>query len=310
MAKYLVTGGAGFIGSHLTRALLARGDSVVVLDNLSTGKRENVPRTVRLVVGDILNDALVGRLLQDVDGCFHLAAVASVQRSVEDWVGTHRINLTGAINIFNAARLRRIPVVYASSAAVYGNPRKLPVDEDVARTPLTAYGADKYGCELHALVAGATFGIPSVGLRFFNVYGPGQDPSSPYSGVISIFANRLANGLPISIHGDGSQVRDFVHVEDVVQHLVAAIRIASASAPVLNVCTGRPTSILELARLMKRLLKSESEIGHGEARPGDIRVSLGCPRRATIALGVTAKREIEQSLGWIVADAAPPALAA
>lgn len=310
MAKYLVTGGAGFIGSHLVRALLARGDNVVVLDNLSTGRQENVTRGAKLVVGDILSRTIVNRLMQDVDGCFHLAAVASVQKSVEDWSGTHRINLTGTINLLDAARTRGVPMVYASSAAVYGNPHKVPTDEGVAKIPLTAYGADKYGCELHAHVAGVTFGVPSTGLRFFNVYGPGQDPSSPYSGVISIFADRMSKGLPIKIYGDGCQVRDFVHVEDVVRHLMAAINVASASAPVLNVCTGRPTSILELAKVMKQLLRSDSEIVHAEARAGDIRVSLGCARRATLALGVSADLEIGSGLGWIAGDARPALMAA
>lgn len=300
MSKYLVTGGAGFIGSHLAKALVAKGHSVVILDNLSTGRRDKVPQGAKLVVGDILNPTLVDRLMKDVDGCFHLAAIASVQRSVEDWSGTHRVNLTGTINIMNAARITRAPVVYASSAAIYGDQTRYPINEDCPRTPVTAYGADKLGCELHAVVAGTTFGAPTAGLRFFNVYGPGQDPHSPYSGVISIFGQRLASGLPVTIFGNGRQVRDFVHVSDVVRHLIASLGIASASAPVLNVCTGRPTSIESLAKLMREMLGSSSEISYAPARAGDIRVSLGCPRRATMALGVSADVQIEDGLHWIV----------
>ena len=310
MAKYLVTGGAGFIGSHLAKALLAKGNDVVVLDNLSTGRREKVPKGARLVVGDILDSALVQKLMAGVDGCFHLAAIASVQRSVEDWSGTHRVNLTGTINLLDAARAARIPVIYASSAAVYGDQTRFPIVEEATKVPATAYGADKLGCELHAAVAGATFGAPTAGFRFFNVYGPGQDPHSPYSGVISIFAERLARNQPITIFGDGRQVRDFVHVSDVVRHLIAALDVAAPSAPVFNVCTGRPTSIEQLARLMHGLLGSRSEIVMAPARAGDIRVSLGSPRRATDALGISADCQIEEGLGWLVAESAKIPLAA
>ena len=295
MANYLVTGGAGFIGSHLANALLAKGHGVTVLDDLSTGHRHNLPANARLVVGDILDAPLVQRLMAEADGCFHLAAIASVQRSVEDWSGTHRVNLTGTINILDAARARRVPVVYASSAAIYGDQVRFPIREDAPRAPATAYGADKLGCELHAAVAGG-FGVPTAGLRFFNVYGPRQDPKSPYSGVISIFADRLSRGQPITIFGDGNQVRDFVHVSDVVRHLVEAMRVASPQAPVFNVCTGKPTSIQALARTVRDLLGATAEIKWAPARPGDIRASLGCPRAATEALGTAATVSIEDGL--------------
>jgi len=295
MANYLVTGGAGFIGSHLANALLANGHAVTVLDDLSTGHRHNLPLRARLVVGDIQDAPLVGRLMEEADGCFHLAAIASVQRSVEDWAGTHRVNLTGTINILDAARARRVPVVYASSAATYGEQVQFPIRETAPRAPTTAYGADKLGCELHAAVAGG-FGVPTAGLRFFNVYGPRQDPKSPYSGVISIFADRLARGLPITIFGDGNQVRDFVYVSDVVRHLVEAMRIASPQAPVFNVCTGKPTSIQALAGTLRDLLGAPADIQWADARPGDIRASLGCPKAATAALGVAATVSIEDGL--------------
>lgn len=296
MAKYLVTGGAGFIGSHLATSLIAKGHAVVVLDNLSTGKRSNLPAGARLIVGDIVDAAAVQEAMRDVDGCFHLAAIASVQRSVEDWSGTHRVNLTGSINVMDAARSRLIRVVYASSAAVYGDQNRFPITEDAPLRPTTAYGADKLGCELHAAVAGTAFGVPTAGLRFFNVYGPRQDPSSPYSGVISVFADRLSRGMPIMIFGDGRQVRDFVHVSDVVRHLIAALRVASAEAPVFNVCTGDPNSIETLAKVIRAIVGSDTEIGHAPARIGDIRVSLGSPVRATAALGVEANVTLEVGL--------------
>ncbi|MFO1081036.1 MAG: NAD-dependent epimerase/dehydratase family protein [Reyranellaceae bacterium] len=299
MAKYVVTGGAGFIGSHLAAALVAKGNEVTVLDNLSTGHRRKVPAGARLVVGDILDRTLVETLLAEADGCFHLAAIASVQKSVEDWAGTHRVNLTGTVNILDAARARRLPVAYASSAAVYGDQNRFPITEDSVKTPTTAYGADKLGCELHAAVAG-TFGVPTAGLRFFNVYGLGQDPGSPYSGVISIFADRLARHEPVKIFGNGKQVRDFVHVSDVVRHLIAALGAASEAAPVFNVCTGDPTSIEGLARTLKMLLASEGEIAWGPERQGDIRVSLGCPRRAIAGLGVSSRVSLEEGLRSLV----------
>jgi len=287
MATYLVTGGAGFIGSHLCDALLRRGDSVRVLDDLSTGSRDNLSAAVMLIEGDIAEPAVMAAALQGVDGCFHLAAIASVQKGVTDWVGTHRTNLTGTITLFEAIRRGgTIPVVYASSAAVYGDAAVVPIGEDTERRPLSAYGADKYGCELHARVAGHVHGIPTTGLRFFNVYGPRQDPRSPYSGVISIFCQRVAAGEPIDIFGDGQQTRDFICVDDVVAALVSAMRQASTQAPVFNVCTGVPTSVLDLARLIARLSGRPVDIRHQPARPGEIRHSTGRPERVRAELGL------------------------
>ena len=227
MAFWLVTGGCGFIGSHLVDALLARGDKVRVLDDLSTGRRSNLPDGVEVVVGDVADAKTVAQAMAGVDGCFHLAAVASVQRGNEDWLGTHRVNLTGTIAVFDAARTCNrkgpVPVVYASSAAVYGDNPNMPLDESAATAPLSAYGADKLGCELHGRVAWQVHKVPSTGFRFFNVYGPRQDPKSPYSGVIAIFADKVAENRQITVNGDGGQVRDFVYVADVVRHLVAAM---------------------------------------------------------------------------------------
>ncbi len=201
MPAYLVTGGAGFIGSHLCDALVARGDRVRVLDDLSTGHRENLPDGVEFIQGDIAVPATAQAAMVGMDGCFHLAAIASVERGVTDWTGTHRVNLSGTITLFDAIRRSdtRIPVVYASSAAVYGDAQTVPIAEDSHKNPLSAYGADKLGCELHAKVASHVHGIPTCGFRFFNVYGPRQDPRSPYTGVISIFCERIGRGVPIVI---------------------------------------------------------------------------------------------------------------
>ena len=208
MAHYLVTGGCGFIGSHLCAALVARGDRVRVLDDLSTGSRANLAPGAGLVVGDVADPAVVQGAMQGVDGCFHLAAIASVERAVREWLATHRVNLSATIGVFDAARaVGPVPVVYASSAAVYGDQETLPIAEDAPKRPLSAYGADKLGCEQQALVAGHVHQVPTMGLRFFNVFGPRQDPKSPYSGVISIFCDRLSAGQPVQVFGDGGRSR-------------------------------------------------------------------------------------------------------
>src|SRR4249920_1895883 len=247
MVRYLATGGAGFVGSHLVEGLLESGHRVRVLDDLSTGPRRNVPAAAEFVEGDVTDAQTVERAFSDIDGCFHLAAVASVERCHREWVRGHQVNLTGTINVFDQARRARpdrtVPVVYASSAAVYGDCRVVGVGEEYPAAPLSAYGADKAACEFHARIAGAVHGVPTAGLRFFNLYGPRQDPRSPYSGVISIFADRLLRGRPIEIFGDGEQVRDFTYVGDAVAALRRAMDAASTEAPVLNICTGRGTSV-------------------------------------------------------------------
>ena len=303
MTTWLVTGGAGFIGSHLCEALLHRGDTVRALDDLSTGKRENLPAAVALIEGDVADVAAVRAAMHGVNGCFHLAAIASVERGVTDWLGTHRANLTGAITVFDAARATRTPVVYASSAAVYGDAATLPISESTPCRPLSAYGADKLGCELHARVASHVHGIPTVGLRFFNVYGPRQDPRSPYSGVISIFCERIRRGAPINIFGDGEQTRDFVYVADVVAALLAAMALSPSDAPVFNVCTGHPTSVLGLARVIAALTETRLDIRHAPPRAGEIRHSTGVPAAARGMLGlgepVALRDGLAEVLDWL-----------
>jgi UDP-glucose 4-epimerase len=288
MKLWLVTGGAGFIGSHLCDALIGRGDRVRVLDDLSTGQFANLPAGVELIEGDIADPAATLRATEGVDGCFHLAAIASVERGVKDWLGSHRVNLTGTITIFDAIRRlgSKVPVVYASSAAVYGDSQTIPNPETAVRQPLSAYGADKYGCELHAITATHVHGIPTVGLRFFNIYGPRQDPKSPYSGVISIFCERIRNGDPVRIYGDGGQTRDFVHVSGAVAALLAGMRLRPETAAVFNVCTGQATSVAELARLIGELAGKNLNVTHAPPRSGEIRHSLGDPSKMRSGLGL------------------------
>ena len=294
MAHFLVTGGCGFIGSHLADQLIGNGHRVTILDDMSTGRLENKPLLAKLVVGDVADPDAVRQAIQGVDGVFHLAAVASVQRSRELWAETHRTNLSGTVTVFEAARNARngnpVPVVYASSAAVYGDNTATPLREDAATRPLSAYGVDKLGCELHANVAWAIHGVPTTGFRFFNVYGPRQDPSSPYSGVISIFARRVAQGEDVTVFGDGEQVRDFVFVGDVVRFLVKAMEIKAMErrpqgAEVFNLCTGRPTSLLMLLEVLQELCASRVRRQHQPARAGDIRVSIGDPARLRATFG-------------------------
>lgn len=306
--SWFVTGGCGFIGSHLVDALLARGDQVRVLDDLSTGRIDNLSSKAFLIRGDVADDNLVRRSMHGMDGCFHLAAVSSVARGNEDWIGTHRTNLTGAIAVFDAARNREgrpLPVVYASSAAVYGDPTDHPASEATRPLPLSAYGADKLGCELHARVARIVHCVPTVGMRFFNVFGPRQDPSSPYSGVISIFCNRLRARRAITVYGDGQQTRDFIYVGDVVRALMLAMDKMPLEAPVLNVCTGRETSILDLARHIAAQCGTPLETKYGPARAGDIRASLGDPSLAEYHLSFLASTNLEDGLRQTLAPAPP-----
>jgi UDP-glucose 4-epimerase len=294
-----VTGGAGFIGSHLVDSLLAGGHAVRVLDDLSTGKRANLDARAELVVGDVGDAARVAAAAGGVAGIFHLAAIASVQRGNEDWAGTHRTNLTAAIHVFDAARrcggAAPVPVVYASSAAIYGDNPDLPLAETARPQPLSAYGADKLGCELHARVGGVVHGVPTAGFRFFNVYGPRQDPKSPYSGVISIFADRVRAKVACRIQGDGGQARDFVYVADVVAALRVGLGAATTAAPVFNVGTGIATRIVDLARTLQRLAGSPAEPEFGPARAGDIRLSLCQPARLE-ALGWRPRVALEEGL--------------
>jgi UDP-glucose 4-epimerase len=297
MAKFLVTGGYGFIGSHLIDALLKRGDSVRILDNLSSGKVENVSGEHEFIQGDVGDTDTVQRAMVGVQGCFHLAAVASVELSNQDWSGTHRSNQTGSINVFNAARQKpTIPVVYASSAAIYGDNCKIPLAENEPQKPLTAYGADKAGSELHARVATLTHGIPTVGLRFFNVFGPRQDPSSPYSGVISIFVDKILRGDGITIFGDGSQTRDFIYISDVIKHLLAAMELKDSQPQVFNVCTGGSITIKTLATHIFKATGRSVGITHKPPRSGDINHSQGDPKQASKKLGVQAQTPFQDGL--------------
>ena len=311
MGLYVVTGGAGFIGSHLCDALIARGDKVRILDNFSTGSWDNVPADADVICGDAANPVVVRHALKGADGVFHLAAVASVQRSNEAWFSTHRTNISATVAVLEAivqeARTsgadRPMPMVYASSAAVYGTGSDQAISEDNPTRPLTAYGVDKLSCEHHAAVGGSIHGIPTAGFRFFNVYGPRQDPSSPYSGVISIFADRLIRGDGVTVFGDGTQVRDFIHVSDIVRFLLAGMENATVDGPVYNACTGRQTTLVELIDAIHSAGTDTPDVTFAEGRPGDIPFSLGNPEKARSDLNVEARVTLREGIAGLVAEA-------
>ncbi len=305
MKKYLVTGGAGFIGSHLVDALLAEGHSVVVLDDCSTGRLENIypdydatspnkPERDNLtfVKGSISDQALVLKCLEDISGCFHLAARLGMTLCKEDWVGTSLINLTATISLLDAIQKtyqhhgKMIPVVYASSSAVYGDLGKQAFHEDLKVQPISSYGADKLGCELHAHVANTIYGIPNVGLRFFNVYGTRQRPGTIDSGVIPIFIDHIKKNLPLTVFGSGAQTRDFVHVSDVVQHCLFFMKTMSDKSAIFNVCSGTVININDLIALLRQFSHQPLTVNYAKSRAGDILDALGNPEKAKAA-GVT-----------------------
>ena len=277
-APILITGGAGFIGSHLADALLAKGCTVRVLDNLSTGKPENLPMDhsrIELIEGDVADAALVQRCMQGCRAVVHLAAVASVQASVDDPVSTHQSNFIGTLNVCEAMRTHGVKrVLFASSAAVYGNNGEgLAIDEETPKAPLTPYAVDKLASEQYLDFYRRQHALEPAILRFFNVFGPRQDPSSPYSGVISIFTQRAQQGLPISVFGDGEQTRDFFYVGDLVVLLMQGLLNEQVVSDPLNVGWSQAVSLNQLLAEIGVLCGGLPAVTHLPARAGDIRHS-------------------------------------
>jgi UDP-glucose 4-epimerase len=274
----LITGGAGFIGSHLTDALLAKGYSVRILDDLSTGKTGNLPLDnprVELIEGDVADAALVARAMSGCRAVAHLAAVASVQASVDDPVRTHQSNFIGTLNVCEAMRQAGVKrVLFASSAAVYGNNGEgESIDEDTPKAPLTPYASDKLASEYYFDFYRRQHGLEPAIFRFFNIFGPRQDPSSPYSGVISIFCERAQKGLPIAVFGDGEQTRDFMYVEDLVDVLVQSLETPQLEVGAVNVGLNQATTLKQLLEVLGEVVGQLPPISYGPARSGDIRHS-------------------------------------
>ena len=279
MADILVTGGAGFIGSHLVDALLAAGHGVRVLDNLSMGKLSNLPmghERLQVVEGDVADAEQVAALVQGCDAVAHLAAVASVQASVEDPAGTHRSNFIGTLNVCEAMRRHGVRrVVFASSAAVYGNNGQgVAIAEGTPTQPLTPYACDKLASEQYLDFYRREHGLEPAIFRFFNVFGPRQDPSSPYSGVISIFTQRVQQGQAISVFGDGEQTRDFFYVADLVDVLLQGLLEPGVTHQPVNVGWQASVSLNQLLSEIGRLYGTLPQVTYGPARAGDIRHSL------------------------------------
>ncbi len=276
----LITGGAGFIGSHSAEALLAAGARVTVLDNFSSGKRSNLPEHSNLEVlrGDIRDPWMVDQALDGVSHVLHLAAQVSVPASVADPRGSSQNNIHGFLNVLDGARRANVTrFVYASSAAVYGAPAQLPLHEGSSVAPLSPYGLEKSINDQYAALYRDLYGVSTFGLRYFNVYGPRQDPASPYAGVISRFASALARGEPLRVFGDGGQTRDFIFVKDVAKINRSALE--STASGVCNVATGHSVTLLELIDTLASSASLPAQVHHEPPAAGDIRHSSASPRR-------------------------------
>jgi len=294
--RILVTGGAGFIGSHSVACLQDAGHEVLVLDDLSTGHRTNLPDDRVLTVGDIRDAALLDALLPGVNGILHLAALVSVPRSIEAPRESLSRNVEGTLSVLEGARRHEVDrVVIASSAAVYGAATP-PIAEHLPIAPLSPYGLEKATCEAYARLYGELHGLETVCLRYFNVYGPRQDPASPYSGVLSILADRARSGRPFTIHGNGLQTRDFVHAADVAEANLKALVTPGIAGLVANIGTGRQTSVAAMAHLVRKLLPSAPAPEHGPVRSGDIPDSWAATEAARACLGWQAQIPLEAGL--------------
>jgi nucleoside-diphosphate-sugar epimerase len=280
MTRALVTGGGGFIGSHLTEALLKEGLEVRVLDDFSTGKRENLifehgTPSLDTVEGDIRDPALCRKVMERVDYVFHQAALPSVQRSVEDPLGSNAVNAGGTLNVLLAARDAKVKrVMYASSSSIYGDTPTLPKKEDMSPMPLSPYALQKYTGEQYCRLFSQLYGLETVSLRYFNVFGPRQDPNSLYSAVIPRFIDALLHGRSPIVYGDGEQSRDFTYIDNVVQANMLAMSAPRLQGEIVNIACGQRISLNQLLGLLKKWIPSEKPTVYEEARAGDVRHSL------------------------------------
>lgn len=298
--RVLITGGAGFIGSHIAERLVRDGHEVRIVDNFFSGHRENLAAfadRVELVEGDIRDLPLLVRLSEGCELVYHEAAVVSVPYSVEHPQETHDVNIQGTLNVLLAARERKVRrVVFACSAAVYGEDPELPKRETMAPSPIAPYAVEKITGEYYLGVFHKLYGVETVSLRYFNVFGPRQDPRSPYSGVISIFVDRVLAGKVPTIFGDGGQCRDFVYVENVVEANLLAGRVPAAAGRAYNVACGERTTLNQLLATLARLAGREVTPVYAPPRAGDIRESLASIERAHAELGYAPTVGVEEGL--------------
>jgi len=319
MAKYLVTGGAGFIGSHLVEELLRRGHQVRVVDNFVTGKAENLeaalvaataglgtsgaPAAPELLTGDVAEPDVARHAVEGVDYVLHQAAIPSVPRSVEDPWTSNRANIDATLSILVAARDARVKrVVYAGSSSAYGDTPTLPKHEDMPANPLSPYALQKYVGEQYMQMFTRLYGLETVTIRYFNVFGPRQDPGSAYSGVISVFLRELSEGRLPTIYGDGEQTRDFTYVANVVDGVLRAVDAPQASGQVINVATGSRISLNDLLSALQELTGSKGAARYDNVRAGDVRDSQADITKAEQLLGyrtlVPLEEGLKRTLGW------------
>jgi len=311
MAEYLVTGGAGFIGSNIVEVLLNRGESVRVLDNFSTGKRENLSAfkdRIELVEGDICDLDACRDAVRGVRYVLHQAALASVPRSVKMPIESNRVNVEGTLNVLVAARDESVKrVVYAGSSSAYGDTPTLPKEESMKPEPLSPYAISKLTGEYYCQVFYPLYGLETVVLRYFNVFGPRQDPESQYAAVIPKFLAALMNGESPTIYGDGEQSRDFTFVENVVEANLLATMAEGAAGKVFNLACGERITVNQLAEAIKRELGSGIDFTYAASRPGDVKHSLADITRARSTLGfepkVTTAEGLRRTVAWYVAQA-------
>src|SRR5512141_175036 len=307
--KYLVTGGAGFIGSHIARTLLEQGQTVRILDNFSTGKRENIAELTQqfdgahleVLEGDIRDASRLSEAVRGIEVIFHEAAFVSVPQSMDEPQNCFDVNLTGTSQLFDAARragVRR--AVVASSAAVYGESDALPLVEETPLQPKSPYAVSKRVDELYAELFTGSFGFDVVALRYFNVYGPRQRPDSMYAAAVPIFARRLLDNKPVTIFGDGGQTRDLINVHDIVRANLIASEHPNAAGKIFNICTGIETRLLDLLDVMYELLPNAPAHVHAAPRAGDIYRSVGSPRKAAKEIGFQAQVSLVDGLKEVI----------
>src|SRR3954447_7221771 len=305
MSFYLITGGAGFIGSHLSEELERRGERIRVVDSLVTGHRANLAhlKTVEFLEGDLADLDVARRAVDGVDYVLHQAAIPSVPRSVQDPITSHRANVEATLNVLVAARDARVRrLVFAGSSSAYGDTPTLPKREDMPVNPLSPYALQKVVGEQYLRLFTTLYGLETVSIRYFNVFGPRQDPSSPYSGVISVFATALLENRPPRIYGDGEQTRDFTYVANVVDGVLRACEAPKASGDIINVATGGRISLNKLFYAMRDVIGGTLEPTYSESRKGDVRDSQADIRKAKELLGyepiVSFEDGISRTIAW------------
>jgi nucleoside-diphosphate-sugar epimerase len=312
MAKYLVTGGAGFIGSHLSEELVRRGHAVRVADSLITGKRSNLDHVpgIEFLEGDLADESFAKRAVEGMQYVLHQAAIPSVPRSVQDPIASNRANVDATLNVLVAARDAGVArLVFAGSSSAYGNTPTLPKREDMPSHPLSPYALQKVVGEQYLQMFTQLYGLETVSIRYFNVFGPRQDPASPYSGVISVFATALIENRSPKIYGDGEQTRDFTYVANVVDGVLRACEAPGASGEVINVATGGRISLNQLFETMKKLVSATVRPTYAELRAGDVKDSQADITKARRILGyeptVSFEEGLRRTVEWYRTAAAP-----